>query len=208
MPVLIQQGHKQEGRLPAFEWSRKMGHFRRQMVAIYKMLSRWESVKSPADSSKVQSPLLLQRKCWLLQDRLSMVWGVFYLYELNGAGLFFWKISAPIYVDVQKSSTGFENWVMYVSMLLVSPQFDLQLPAAVGGTNLVAMSMLSLYHSRPDSSVASRKDFNLCIPCDPINSFVLHRVHKQLYNLSKHSRSGTLTVQIKIWSRTSCTERC
>ena len=48
-------------------------------------------------------------------------------------------------MDVQKSSTGFENWVMYVSMLsvkiLVSPQFDLQ-PAAVGGTSLVAMSML------------------------------------------------------------------
>lgn len=46
-------------------------------------------------------------------------------------------------MDVQKSSTGFENWVMYVSMLslksVVSPCFDLQLPAAVGGTSLVAM---------------------------------------------------------------------
>lgn len=58
--------------------------------------------------------------------------------------------------------------------------------------------MLSLYHNRPDSSVARRKDLHLCIPCDPINSFVvLYRDHKQLYNLSKDSRSGTLTVQIK-----------
>lgn len=105
-------------------------------------------------------------------------------------------------MDVQKSSTGFENWVMYVSMLslksVVSPCFDLQLPAAVGGMSLVAMSMLSLYHYRPDCSVAGGRDLHLCTPCDPINSFVvLHRDHKELYNLSKASRSGALTVQIK-----------
>lgn len=93
-------------------------------------------------------------------------------------------------MDVQKNSTGFENWVMYVSMLslkiVVTPRFDLQLPAAVGRTSLVTMPMLSLYHNRPDSSVASRKDLHSWIPCDPVNSFVvLHRVHKQLYNLSR-----------------------
>lgn len=45
-----------------------------------------------------------------------------------------------------KSSTAFENWVMYVSVLslkiIISPWFDLQLPAAVGGTSVVSMPVL------------------------------------------------------------------
>lgn len=136
----------------------------------------------------------------------------FFLYALNSVGLFFEHFLKDIcsyLVDVQKSSTGFENWVMYVSMLslrtIVSPQSNLQLPAAVGGTTLVAMSMPSVYHYRPESSAASTKNLHLCIPWDPVSSSVLHAVHKQWY-ISKDSRRGTSTVQIKIWSGTSCTE--
>lgn len=137
----------------------------------------------------------------------------FSLYALNNAGMFFelfLKDICSYLVDFQKSSTDFENWVMYVSMLslknIVSPQYDLQLPAAVGGTTLVAMSMPSIYHYRPKSSAARTKNLHLCIPWDPVNSsVVLHGVHMQRY-ISKDSRSGTSTVQIKTWSGTSCTK--
>lgn len=51
-------------------------------------------------------------------------------------------------MNFQKSSTAFENQVVYVSVfslkIIISPLFDLQLPAAVGGTSVVAMPALRL----------------------------------------------------------------
>jgi len=100
-------------------------------------------------------------------------------------------------VGVKKTSAGFENWVMCVSklsLIVVSPWFA----CCCGWASLVATSLLSLYHNRPDSSVASSKDLHSCVSCDTINSVVvLHRVHKQPSNPSKDSGSGALTVQTK-----------
>lgn len=102
----------QAGRQASCFWvEQEDGAFQETNVCYLQNAYRWASVKSPADTSKVQSPLLLQRKCCLLADSLNMVsWG-FYLYELNGTALVFehfWKMSALNQVDVQKSSTGFE----------------------------------------------------------------------------------------------------
>lgn len=105
MPFLVQPGHKQEGRLPAFERSRKMGHFRRQMfdnkmqICLIFTKCKWAAVKSPADSSEVQIPLLFQRKCWFLTDGPSKIWRGFicisYMGQAWGLSIF-WKISALI----------------------------------------------------------------------------------------------------------------
>lgn len=131
-----------------------MGHCRRQMFDICKMHSRWAAVKSPADSSEVQSSLLIQRKCWFLTDSPSKGWRAFicisYMGQAWGLNIF-WKTSALIYSEFSEKFNNLENWVMCVSVvslkIIFFPWFDLQLPAAVSGTSVVAMPVLRFWQT-------------------------------------------------------------